>query len=110
MDLALRGKEPTLLHQVSGHAAVFVPFAHTRFVQGDTAHVAKISLGLGGIYLAEQHPPQPRVGLADQRGDFAHGQFAHEQQGEGRELCGEVRAQPFPRRRTGGTCRAAAGR
>jgi hypothetical protein len=62
-----------------------------------TTHVAEIGLGIGGVHLAEKHPPQARVRFADQGGHFAHGHFAHEQQREGFKLFGEVRAQSFPR-------------
>ena len=75
-----------------------MPLAHAHLVHPDTAHVAEIRLGIGRVHLAEKHPPQARVGLADDLRHPAHGHLAHEQERKGFKLLGEVRAQPLPRR------------
>jgi hypothetical protein len=75
-------------------------FVHPQnhFIHAHTAHVAEIRSGIGGVHLPEKHPPQPGVRLANGCGHLAHGHLAHEQQGKGFKLFGEVRAQALPRR------------
>ena len=96
--LAFGGKEHAPFDQVGEHGQVFMPLAHAHLIDADAADVAEVRLGIGRAHLPEEHPPQPRVRLADQFAYFAHGHFTHEQQGEGFKLLGEVRAQPLPGR------------
>jgi len=50
-----------------------VALAHAQLVHADTAHVAEVRGGVGGIHLAEKHPPKSHVALADPLGNRAHG-------------------------------------
>ena len=98
MILTLGREEHPLAHQIGKHADILVALAHTHFIDPNTTDRTKIRLGISGVHLAEEHPPEPGIGLAHQGPHFAHGHLAHEQQGEGLELLGEMRTQTFPRR------------
>ena len=98
LSLPIAGKHHTPGHQVGEHTDAFMALAHTHLIDVDTADVAEVRLGISRAHLPEEHPPQPRVRLADQFGHPAHGHLAHEQEGKGFKLLGEMRAQPLPGR------------
>ncbi len=93
-----RGEEDPLGHKISEHRQVVVPLAPVHLVGSHPDHGVETQPLLRRLHVGEEHPPHPRVALAEDLAGTLHGHLPHQGHSEGLELLGEVLAAPLPGR------------
>ena len=96
--LTERGKENFLGHQVREHRQVVVPLEPVHLVGTHPNHGVETQPLIRRLHVGEEHPPHPRVALAEDLPGPLHWHLPHQGHSEGLELLGEVLAATLPRR------------
>jgi len=96
--LAGRRKQHPLGEQVGKHRQVVVPFAPVHLVGSHPHHIVEAQPIVRRLDVGEEHPPHPGVALAEDLPGALHGHLAHQGQGKGLKLLGEVLAASLPGR------------
>ena len=101
-----RGKQHPLGHQVGKHRQVIVSFAPAHLVGTHLHHVVEAQPRMRRLHRAQEHPPCPRVALAEDLAGTLDRHLTHLGHCEDLELLGEVLYAPprvgshgIPRRR-----------
>ncbi len=92
-----RSKENPLGHKISKRREVIVPFVPVHLVGSHPNGVVEAQPGMRRFHVGEEHPPHPRVALAEDLSGTLHRHFPHQGTGEGLDLLGEVLAAPLTR-------------
>ena len=93
-----RSEEDPLGHKISKHRQVIVPLAPVHLVGTHPNHGVETQPLIRRLHVGEEHPPHPRVALAEDLAGPLHWHLPHQGHGEGLELLGEVLAAPLPGR------------
>ena len=85
-------------HKISKHRQIIVTLAPVHLVGSHPHHGVETQLLIRRLHVGEEHPPHPRVALAEDLAGTLHGHLTHQGHGEGLELLGEVLAATLPGR------------
>jgi len=75
-----------------------VPFAPVHLVGTHPHHVVETQARVRRLHVGEEHPPHPGVALTEDLPGALHGHLAHQGQGKGLKLLGEMLAASLPGR------------